>query len=69
MLINTLIGAAILKSGYPYIWARYREPIIVLSDKSELLLCVLFLFMKENIPFLAGIGVCYGEDSNGNFKK
>ena len=25
---NTLIGAAILKSGHPYIWARYREPII-----------------------------------------
>ena len=25
---NTLIGAAIMKSGHPYIWVRYREPII-----------------------------------------
>ena len=24
---NTLIGAAILKLGHPYIWARYRESI------------------------------------------
>ena len=61
---NTLIGAAILKSGHPYIWARYCEPIIVPSSKSELLLCVLFLFMRENISILAGIRVLYGEDSS-----
>ena len=27
---NTLIGAVILFSGHPYIWARYCEPIIII---------------------------------------
>ena len=33
---NTLIGADILFPGHPYIWARYRKPIIHPSYSSEM---------------------------------
>ena len=47
--MKTLIGAAILKSGHPYIWARYREPIIMYSKLNNVYRYIAELFIRKVI--------------------